>query len=389
MGAIIQADYTKEVIIVEQNSIQFRYIANDMEITYLRDNDGHVGLRVIPAALSDKVADGNAFSESLAQVYVRGDSFPSGATNGLTLAETPSTWEFTYRDQTVTEADGTTVITTLLGDGRGYLIRYILAHREGDHAVSVQTVFENASDTPVTLELLTAFSLGGLTPFGGRNETDRIRIHRARSWWSAEGRITTDVLEEMHFERSWSGHGGRVEKFGQIGSLPVRGYFPFAALEDAAAGVTWAFQIGCPSSWQMELRRSRDRLSISGGVADFEFGHWARTLQPGEALESPVAFLTVGEGGLDEVSQRLLDLHTTCDLAKEDGLPLVFNEFCTTWGNPNEENIAKIVDKIRGRGFDYFVIDCGWFGNGNWQRDIGDWTLNESMFPSGLQATVD
>ncbi len=374
---------------MEHNPILKQYIAGDMEITYLTTQDGHVSLRMIPADLADTRQDDNAFSEPLMQLHIRGDHFPGRAVNGFSLAGMPSTWGFLYRDQIVTEADGITTITTLLSDGRDYRIRHILTHRAGARAVSVQTVFENGSESPVTLELLTAFSLGGLTPFGGRRDTDRMKLHRARSWWSAEGRIVTDVLEEMHFERSWSGHGIRVEKFGQIGSLPVRKFFPFAALEDGAAGVTWAFQVGCPSSWQMELWRSEDRLAISGGVADFEFGHWEKTLQPGEALESPVAYLTVGVGGLDAVSQRLLDLHTRCELDEKGGLPVVFNEFCTTWGNPNEANIARILDIIRGRGVDYFVIDCGWFGNGNWGNDIGDWTLNESMFPSGLQTTVD
>ncbi len=376
---------------MEFNPILNRYTFGDMEISYLITADGHVGLRMIPTALTEKLQDGDAFAEPLAQVRLRGDALPGSAGNGLTLAGTPSSWGFVYRDQTTTEADGATAITTLLSDGRGYRIRHILTHRAGARAVSVQTVFENGSELPVTLELLSAFSLGGLTPFGGRRDTDRLKLHRAKSWWSAEGRIVTDVLEEMHFERSWAawGHGTRVEKFGQIGSLPVRNYFPFAALEDEAVGVTWAFQVGCPSSWQMELRRSGDRVAISGGVADFEFGHWAKTLQPGDMLESPVAYLTVGEGGLDAVSQRLLDLHSTCDLMEGDDLPVVFNEFCTTWGNPSEANIARILDVIRGRGVDYFVIDCGWFGNGNWGNDIGDWTLNESMFPSGLGTTVD
>lgn len=369
------------------SSILNRYLLGDMEVAYLRDRDGHVGLRLLPSRMPDVTPDSTEFSEPLVQIHIRGDFLAGAAANGHTLSDTVSSRKFLYEDQTL-ETDGDrTVIRTVLEADPGYRLIHILTHRAEDRAVSVQTIFENNADRAVTLEHLTSFSLGGLTPYGGRRETDRVRLHRAKSWWSAEGRISTDTLEEMHFERSWSGHGTRVEKFGQIGSLPVRDYFPFAALEDGEAGVTWAFQVGCSSSWQMELRRSTDKVALSGGLADFDFGHWAKTLQVGERLESPIAYLTVGIGGLDEVSQRLLDLHSVCNLT-EDGLPLVFNEFCTTWGNPSEENIARILDKIRGRGFDYFVIDCGWFGEGNWGNDIGDWTLNESMFPAGLATTV-
>ena len=64
-----------------------------------------------------------------------------------------------------------------------------------------------------------------------------LRIHRARSSWSAEGRLITESAEALQLEPSWTGHAVRLEKFGQIGSMPVRGWFPFAAVEDTQAGV--------------------------------------------------------------------------------------------------------------------------------------------------------
>ena len=70
--------------------------------------------------------------------------------------------------------------------------------------------------------------------------------------------MQTESIEEAMLERSWTGHALRVCKFGQRGSMPVRDYFPFAALEDRKAGVTWAVQLACPSSWMMEVRRKDD-----------------------------------------------------------------------------------------------------------------------------------
>lgn len=69
---------------------------------------------------------------------------------------------------------------------------------------------------------------------------------------------------------------------------------------------------------------------------------------------------------------------------------IVFNEFCTTWGNPSFENIQKICDKIAGKGIRYLVIDCGWYGGAkNWYRNIGDWDVNEKTFPGGLKQAAD
>ena len=101
----------------------------------------------------------------------------------------------------------------------------------------------------------------------------------------------------------------RVCKFGQLGSMPVRGFFPFAAVEDTEAGVTWAVQVACPSSWQIELRRKDDCLNLMASLADGDYGHWAKTINPGETFATPEAYLTAGKGGLDETSQRLLTVH--------------------------------------------------------------------------------
>ena len=49
-------------------------------------------------------------------------------------------------------------------------------------------------------------------------------------------------------ERQWH----EIEKFGQLGSMPVRKWFSFAALEDSKTGSFIGVQLYCPSSWQIE-----------------------------------------------------------------------------------------------------------------------------------------
>ncbi|HEX3029661.1 MAG TPA: glycoside hydrolase family 36 protein, partial [Clostridia bacterium] len=193
-------------------------------------------------------------------------------------------------------------------------------------------------------------------------------------------------------EPSWSHHGVRSEKFGQVGSMPVRKYFPFIAVEDTVTGVTWAVQLACASSWQMEIYRRDEALCISGGLADYDFGHWMKKLMPGEEIQTPSALITVGTGSVDEVSQRLLTIHKyNYDLIKESNkLPVLFNEFCTTWGTPSHENIKKILDIIKDRGVEYFVIDAGWSADkvNGWDTTVGDWIVSTELFPEGLQETV-
>ena len=365
-----------------------QYIYGDMELTYLISDHGRVGMIILPVSVADRAEYLSGDIESLVQLYIRGDHLPGGFSNGLTLSETGSTHSMTYLDQTVTQDNGETVVTTLLGNHRGHRLVHQLICRDHARAFEVKVRFENHGSEAVVLENLSSFSFGRLSPFGDSAATNHMVLHRAKSWWSAEGRIESATLSQLHLEPSWSLGGVRLEKFGQTGSMPVRHYFPFVAAEDPAARVTWAAQLACPSSWQMEVRRQREYLSITGGLADYEYGHWCKRIEPGMAFDVPSAYLTVGLGGLDQVSQRLLDLHQLLP-TKEDGtLPVIFNEFCTTWGNPCDENLRKIAATLKGRGIDYLVIDAGWFGDGKWWDDIGDWLPSANKFPLGLENAV-
>ena len=365
-----------------------QYILGDMELTYLINDRQQVGMMFLPSSAAHRAEYLTGDIESLVQLYLRGDPLPGGFSNGLTLSESFSTHTMTYREQTLTQSDGETIVATLLGNDRDHRLIHQVIHRRGARAFEVKVRFENRSAQAVVPENLSSFSFGRLSPFGDSAATNRMKLHRAKSWWSAEGRIESATLSQLHLEPSWSLGGVRLEKFGQTGSMPVRHYFPFAAVEDPGAGVTWAAQLACPGSWQIEVRRQRETLSLTGGLADYEFGHWSKRIEPGSAFDAPAAYLTVGPGGLDSVSQRLLDLHPVLPSGEDGSLPVIFNEFCTTWGNPCDKNLQKTAAALKGRGIDYLVIDAGWFGDGEWWDDIGDWIPSVNKFPRGMKHAV-
>jgi alpha-galactosidase len=238
--------------------------------------------------------------------------------------------------------------------------------------------------------------LGGLTPFVEGDAYDTMRLHRLRSKWSQEGRLQTDLIEDLQLEPSYAiGYAIHSERFGARGSLPVHRYFPFAAVEDIKQGVIWGVQLAHESTWQIEAYRRDHCLHLSGGIGDREFGHWLKNLEPGEMFQTPKAILSVCRGDIEDICYRLT---AAGNKYMEDGpesekeLPVLFNEYCTTFGHPSEENIKRIVDKIRGKGFAYFVIDCGWFTEKEkevpWNRSMGDYNVSEDLFPSGLDKTV-
>jgi len=375
---------------------------------------GRVGLLLFPAAMAEQIVrrrinlNGDPFAQpppgtwnppavavdSLAQIKILGDPYSAALASGHTMRQSASVGRFRYQDQASFVEPDKARIVTILKSGDGLALEHILCRHEGENALEVSTRFFNGSDQAVTLEMLSSFSLSGLSPFDFSESTNRLRVHRFRTVWAAEGRLETQGIEELHLERSWSDSPMFSERFGQVGSLPVRKWFPFLAVEDTVAGVTWGAQLAWAGSWQMEIFRQHDDVCLSGGLADREFGHWMKSVAPGEWLEAPPAILACAAGGLDEVCDRLtFAQHRAADThpAVEADLPILFNEWCTTWGHPTHEKLTAIADRLQGSDTRYLVIDAGWYKEEGsmWFTAHGDWKPNAELFPQGLRATAD
>ena len=372
-------------------------LLGDMKAVYVQDEEtGSMELVLLPEdACYEPVYKEKPYPDSMIQVKLVGDACQGAYAGGRTLRESASVEALSFDSQQVEQQGEKTQVNTVFRDERGYIYRHILTWQDKNQSLFSHTVFENHSTQEAELELLSSFSLGGISPFVSSEEWGQIRVHRIRSVWSMEGRPESQLLEELQLEPSWGGHAVRSERFGQVGSMPVNGYFPYAVIEDTKSDIFWGVQLMHNASWQMELYRRGDDLNISGGLADYDFGHWKKKVAPGEQFTTPTAILSVCRGGgIDKISQRLtaaIEAAVDAGPASEQELPVMFNEYCTTWGCPSHENICAIVDKIREKGFSYFVIDCGWYKQEGvpWDVAMGDYRISQELFPEGLQKTVD
>lgn len=303
--------------------------------------------------------------EFYAEWKLREDSHGGGFANGLSLTGSGSV----AGSQVISNDAETTVIQGAKGH------RLICRHIQRDGVVECSTRFENPTDKPAVLELLSSFAVKGI---------EAQRMHRAQSFWSAEGRLLSQDFVDLDMEPSWSGYGLRSEKFGQNGSMPVRKWFPFLALENTETGKFIGFQLYCASSWQMEVFRQREPLSVWGGLPDRDTGHWFKEIAPGEAFETPKAVIAEGNS-LEEVCDKLVKAQHPRIAEIDRDMPVIFNEFCTTWGNPTLPNLRKTAEKLEGSGVRYLVIDAGWYKkNADWSGDMGDWIPNPELFPNGI-----
>ncbi len=311
--------------------------------------------------------------QSNGEVKLVGDAYPDAYANGLTMLGSATKERFkmveSSYDRTTYKSD----------NGLTLIVNHVKSSLSD--ATTVFTTFINNSAGPVTLEMMTSFLLPDM-------QADR--LYRIQSFWSAEGRVKCDTLASLNMEHSWANRGYRVEKFGNLGTMPVRKYFPFAALEDSKTGLFTGVMLYAPSSWQIEVVVSKgDRATIAGGIADRDFGQWTKKVEPGESFTSPRALLATGKS-LNEVCDKLVKAQNPRISPKDRDMGITFNEYCTTWGNPTIDNLKKLADRIADKGIRFFVMDSGWYSKcGNWWEYRGDWSINKERFPNGLKELTD
>lgn len=365
---------------------------DDMKAVYLISEDGSIGFSIIPN--TDEVDNyDKGRVEPLIQISCTGDSSIPGFAAGETRHNSGLTMSMKYVSQNVENRDGKKIVTTYVRNEKGITAEHILTGDENSRCFIINSRVINNSIDDITIEALSSFCLSGITPYADDEAIDRLSMHRFRSRWSEEGRHEETDIENMLLDASWARFGVRLEKFGSIGSMPVRGYFPFVAIEDREAGVVWAATNACSSSWQIEAVRIDENLSITGGLGDYEYAHWRKNLKPGESFETPKSYITVTKGSYENACDRLLDAQriSLLDSQKNDYLPAFFNEYCTTWGEPSEEKITDILSVVSGENFEYFVIDAGWYADSvrGWQDNMGDWIVASDLFPNGLKPVVE
>ena len=368
-----------------------KYLFGDTAVYYVETPlEGHAGRTVTGLFAYPRgwdVQTEKLRADSLVQASFTGDTSLLSYANGVTQCARSSSL-VPIEEQTADEKG----VTTALSDGNG---NYYLHHLEYDaisHTFGVWIEYENRSKEPRTLEKLPSLCLSGFFALSqGGNSTAGLTLHRMTSAWSRECRLQSLSFSALGLEASWARYGVKCERWGQVGSMPNRGYYPFAAVEDRDAGVCLAVTQEAPYSWQIELFGEQEGFSLASGLGDYEFAHWRKVVPAGGKFATHKAYFTV-KSNLNAACNALLhgaDARLRVP-ACEESMPVMFNEYCTTWGNPESRNISNILQAVKSFPISYFVIDAGWYKpeNKGWDNATGDWRVNSSMFPQGLKAGV-
>lgn len=140
--------------------------------------------------------------------------------------------------------------------------------------------------------------------------------------------------------------------------------------------------------------------NFSGVVEQTQFGEtlaqigmnshdFTLELQPGEEFEAPAVLCGYSGTGFETMSQNLH--HFALKHIMSDGYrPVLYNSWEATEFNVHSQEQINLARKAKEIGAELFVLDDGWFGERHGiDNGLGDWYVNESKFPNGLDELVD
>lgn len=166
----------------------------------------------------------------------------------------------------------------------------------------------------------------------------------------------------------------------------------FALLESGAgdqAGRVLAIHL----AWSGNHRLST--ATCSGGARQASAGvHLAPgevVLRPGGAFLSPTVYACVSQTGLNGVSDAFHPFVRTSILPirRDSSRKVHFNSWEAAYFSFDESSMRRLADQAAGLGAERFILDDGWFlGRRDDTSSLGDWRVDPSRFPSGLDAFI-
>lgn len=351
------------------------------------DKESHIEWSIYPVDKENKFVfpKYQRVTYSLIQAKIWQDAYDKNFSNGMTMFNSETARKMTFVKQETKSSNNKFLVITTLKDQHGNRYLQNVEWIKSSQRLLLWSEFKNCESKEVCLEYLTSFVINSLSPFSSENVTQNLEVIRMRSKWAMEGRIEQNKIEEYDLEESWKASGIALLQFGQNGTMPVRSFFPLLALKDERENVTWLAELDARASWQMNLARIDDRLVMFGGLPDRDNGHWYKKVKPGEIYKTPIAYLTVGHGDFFTVSHKLQKK------IKKDSLPIIYNEWGTTWGHPSEKIVSQTLSVLRKHAVKYYVIDAGWYysKDPDFNRCLGDWVVNWKTFPNGLKRITE
>ena len=152
-------------------------------------------------------------------------------------------------------------------------------------------------------------------------------------------------------------------------------------------GETWGVHLGWSGNQVAFAERSYNGLSLLGAGELLLPGEIR--LQPGQSYSSPTIFASYGNG-LNQLAARLHAHVRQLSVHPAAPRPVVVNTWEAVYFDQQLDRLLALAEAAASVGAERFVLDDGWFtGRRSDRSGLGDWFVDEKVWPGGLQPLID
>ena len=155
------------------------------------------------------------------------------------------------------------------------------------------------------------------------------------------------------------------------------GATPMLALSNMHNGKTTVFHLLPTYQWTIAAKKRplwgrQEAVVVEIGM---EEGGLALTLQPKEKMAMSTVVFYEAENKTDLDAHKLHAVYNALYPRKQT--PIMYNTWLLNFDHIDVDNILRQVDCAAELGIEMFMVDAGWFGEGdNWFGSVGDWEEN-------------
>ena len=275
---------------------------------------------------------------------------------------------------------------------------YVTTHMQFYNQISIVRFWNevtNKGKNPQTLEYISSFNYTGIEKEGLLPRDEKIRIHVPHHSWQREMNWQTYTLPEVGLEQvqpTIEQRSSNALEVTNVGNWSSKKYLPMGYLENTEVGSSLFWQIEHNGSWHWEIGDQNGHFYLNICGPDELNAHWFKELGMGDTFTSVPVAVGVTNKGCDEAMGELTRYRRVIRRPNKDNeeLKIIFNDYMNSlWGDPTTEKEVPLIDAAANAGCEYYCIDAGWYADGNWWDNVGEWQESKQRFPNGLKEVTD
>lgn len=274
---------------------------------------------------------------------------------------------------------------------------YVTSHFQFFDGVSVVQCYsevQNRGEKTQGLEYISSFNLNGIEKEGILPRDEKIKVGVIHNSWQREVQWQEYTLPELGLEQSQPNKALRSSKAFSVsntGNWSAKEFLPMGCVTNTETSGRLFWQIENNGSWHWEISDQTNHLYLQLSGPTENQSHWYKNLKPGETFLSVPVAVGVCAGKIERAVEELTKYRRKIRRKNKDNenLGVIFNDYMNClWAEPTTEKELPLIDAAATVGCEYYCIDAGWYADGYWWDEVGEWLPSDKRFPKGIEEVI-